>query len=321
MNPPVFVVGCDRSGTSLLTVMLNQSPDLKMIFEAGFLPGLWKRVRDYGDFSESRQRWYFIRDLQLEEATSETFAFEKFEPLTEQEAEQSIRNAAPTDYQGAVDAICSALARKEGKDRWGEKMPEYVLHIEQITTIFPSAHIVHIIRDPRDVAASMCRANWYDSLRDAATYWKERVSEGKRQGEMVDDDQYHEVKYEALLQHPTEVLEGLADLLGIQFDPAMLKTHQSGTDALPQSQLEAHSGMFTALDRPIDPSRAYAWKREVSSVGAADVERVAAPLMYELGYEGSDGTVPLWLRGTRWAKTKTKAIGKKINRKIKKVGI
>ncbi|WP_423824962.1 sulfotransferase [Salinibacter ruber] len=63
MEGPIFVVGCDRSGTSLLTVMLDQSPTLKMIFEAGFLPRLVEHTSVYGDFSEPRQRWYFVRDL------------------------------------------------------------------------------------------------------------------------------------------------------------------------------------------------------------------------------------------------------------------
>lgn len=287
-----------------------------MIFEAGFLPRLSSRRSVYGDFSTPRQRWYFIRDIQDEKATSETFAFEKFENLSDQEAEAAIREVAPTDYPGAASAIYAAAAQKENKSRWGEKMPRYITQIEWLASTFPDSHIVHILRDPRDVAASICRAGWEGSLRRAAQRWKTTVSEGRRQARSVEDERYHEVKYETLLQNPTETTKRLARRLDIAFDSEMVK----GTPGnIPDSHREAHPDLFSKLDQPIDPSRAYAWKREMSPSEVADVESVAAPLMKELGYDITGAKPPIAVQGVRWCKDKAVPLARKLKPLARKV--
>jgi hypothetical protein len=289
--------------------MLDRSPSLKMLFEVGFVPHLASRRDEYGDFSTPQQRWYFVRDLQLRGATCGSRAFDKIKEVSEDEAETVLREAAPVDYPKAVDAVFSTAAQKDGKPRWGEKMPEYVFHVEWLASAFPGSHIVHIIRDPRDVAASVRRAGWKPTLTDAALFWKNRVSAARSGGRAVDGDRYHEVKYESLVQNPLEEIRELSRRIDIQFESEMMVPHESGTDAIP----DAHQKLdhFSLLDRPIDDSRAQAWKRELSRSEIADVESVAAPLMNEFGYEATGETVPLWVRGARRAKS----IGGRIVRK------
>lgn len=319
MDDPIFVVGCDRSGTSLLTVMLDQSPDLKMIFEAGFLPCLVKHASDYGDFSQARHRWYFIRDLQREEATSKTFAFDKFEELTDEEAESAIRETAPTNYIGAASSIYSAAARKENASRWGEKMPRYISNIDWLASSFPNCHIVHIIRDPRDVAASICRAGWRSNLNDAASYWRERVSTGREQGQSIQEGRYHEVHYEALVQSTEEVLRYLTEKLGIRFNSSMTAT-ETATDTLPSKHQEAYPQLFASLSGSVDSTKAYRWKREMNDQEIAEVEEVAASLMIQLGYEPSGAKVPLVTRGMRWGSERLIFLGKKVKKVLKSIG-
>jgi hypothetical protein len=320
MKSPIFVVGCDRSGTSLITLTLSQSPELKMIFEAGFLPRLSSRKTDYGDFSAPRQRWYFIRDIQREKATSRTFAFEKFDNLSDQEAESALQQAAPTDYQGAAAAIYAASARKDGKDRWGEKMPEYILQVEWLASTFPNSSIVHIIRDPRDVAASIRRAGWKDSLHEAATYWKKRVSEGRAQSRSIASNRYHEVRYEKFLQNPAEVTMHLAECLDLKISTKVLSG--SGRDkarCLPESHREAYPELFSKLWQPIDPSRAYAWRREMSRREIAEVESIAAPLMEELGYKVTGAQVPFSKQCREWLRDKAKIVTSKLQEMVQSI--
>lgn len=315
MNAPVFVTGCDRSGTSLLTLMLDRSSSLKMFFEVGFVPHLASYGSEYGDFSRAQQRWYFIRDLQRRESTSGALAFDKIEGVSENEAEEVLRKAAPVDYPGAVAALFSAAAEKDKNPRWGEKMPEYVFHIEWLASAFPESHIVHIIRDPRDVAASIRRAGWEPSIGDAAEFWKKRVSAARSGGRVIGEDRYHEVRYESLVQNPAEELQRLSCRIDIRFESEMTSIHQSGMDAMP----EAHQGLdhFSLLERPIDSSRAYAWRRELSRSEIADVERIASSLMTDLGYAVTGETVPLWVRGARRAKTVGGAIVRRTREHIR----
>ncbi len=43
----------------------------------------------------------------------------------------------------------------DGKLRWGDKTPYYVLHIPKLLEWWPDAQIIHIVRDGRDVALSL----------------------------------------------------------------------------------------------------------------------------------------------------------------------
>lgn len=137
-----------------------------MIFESGFIPNLRERVEDYGNFEQPRQRWYFIRDLQRSKATSKTHPFEKFEGLTDVEAEDALNASAPTDYIGATRALYQTYARTTGATRWGDKTPRYTLHIDYLSTAFPDSRFIHFLRDPRDVARSICSAGWAQDLAD-----------------------------------------------------------------------------------------------------------------------------------------------------------
>jgi hypothetical protein len=192
-----------------------------MFFEVGCVPHLVSSEEEYGDFSKAQQRWYFIRDLQRWEATSGAFAFDKIDGVSEDEAEKVLREAAPVEYPGAVDALFSAAAERDDKSRWGEKMPEYVFHIEWLASAFPKSHIVHIIRDPRDVAASIRRAGWNPSIGDAAAFWKKRASAARSGGRGIEGDRYHEVRDESFVQNPAETLQRLACRIDVQFESEM----------------------------------------------------------------------------------------------------
>lgn len=86
--PPLFIVGCDRSGTTLLRLMLTQSSELHITQESGFLDKFSDRHTAYGDFTQAHERWFFIRDLQTNQATSRTRTFPAFD-LTIHEAESA----------------------------------------------------------------------------------------------------------------------------------------------------------------------------------------------------------------------------------------
>lgn len=290
-----------------------------MIFEAGFLPRLETYSSDYGDFSTPQQRWYFIRDIQREKATSRTFAFEKFENMSAQEAEAALREVAPTDYPGAARAFYSAAAKKEGKGRWGEKMPRYITQIEWLASTFPDSHIVHIIRDPRDVAASMYRAGFEENLHDAAERWAKRVSAGREQGQNVEETRYHEVKYETLLKAPTETSKRLAQSLHIEFDSGMTEGTAGGED-IPGPHRKSYPDLFSKLDQPIDPSRAYAWKRELTRREIAEVEKVAGSVMKMLGYEVTGARIPFSTQCKRWCRDKVMAATFRLQKSLRSIG-
>jgi hypothetical protein len=274
--------------------MVTRSPSIHVTLESGFIPDLYTTSSDYSDFLRPKHKWYFIRDLKTYNATSKTKAFDIFS-LNDNEAYEVLDEIAPTSYTGAVNALFQRDAENKLKQRWGNKTPEYVLHIDWLSEAFPQSQFVHVIRDPRDVSASICRAGWKNSLVEAATYWAQRVEQGRRSGLSLQPERYREVKYENLLLNPNDELSDLADWLEIEPDPEMVRFYESSQDHI----ADVHQDLFRLIDRPIDQSRAFAWRREMGKKEVADVERVAAPLMRKLKYEISGAKPPFKVRIAR----------------------
>lgn len=294
---PVFIVGCDRSGTTLLRLMLNQSPLLFVAPETKFLTPLQQNKAVYGDFTQPEQRYFFIRDLQTNRATSKTFTFPVF-GLTVIEAENALALAAPTDFPGAAQAVYTASAAKKNKQRWGDKTPHHVEDISSLAEAFPDAQFVHIIRDGRDVAVSMRKAGWLNgNILKIAQYWQKQVEAGISAGRSLNNSnlKYYEVYYEQLLQQPEATLKDLCAWLHLEYIPKMLEYYH---DAGSNIQLE-HINLFELNQKPIDASRAYAWKSTLSRQDIADFESVAANLLQSLGYELDGAKISLWTKLTR----------------------
>jgi len=306
MNRPVFIVGCDRSGTTLLRLMLIQGPELHIPAESRFLAVLNEHSELYGNFSQPHQRWFFIRDLQTNRATAKTVTFPVF-ALTIEEAQCALEGAAPTNFPGAAAALYEASTRKAGKSRWGDKTPAHVRDIPWLAQAFPNAQFVHIIRDPRDVAGSIVKAGWaHGSHREAAEFWKERVQAGRNAGTKLGHDSYREIKYEALVTKPGEELPALCGWLGLEYTDKMLTTSERIEEHIPAEHLK----LFPLAAGPVDRSRAQAWRQSMRRQYVADVEAVAGDTMREFGYEPSGATVPLSVSLVRFCDACICAAGK-----------
>ena len=286
MKGPVFIVGCQRSGTTLLRAMLIQGT-LHIPPETGFLPVLRRRRERYGDLGQPQQRRALIADLGRTSATSRTIAFDAFE-LDETEAHRAVGGAAPTNYAGAIRALYEASARKRGKTRWGDKTPRYVLEMAWLARAFPDARFVHMIRDGRAVALSMAKAGWFSRIDDAANRWVEYIRTGRRIGRELGPSKYRELRYEVLVAEPETRLRDLCRWLDLDYSPAMLQFHRDSVRHIPS----AHRHLFELIDRPIDASRADAWKQEMSPRQRADFEHVGSRLLVTLGYERAAASVP-----------------------------
>ncbi|MEM8828127.1 MAG: sulfotransferase [Cyanobacteria bacterium P01_G01_bin.19] len=301
---PIFIVGCDRSGTTLLRLMLNQSSVLYIPPETRFITNLEKNKAVYGDFSQAYQRYFFIRDLQTNLATAKTYTFPVFD-LTVEEAAEALASAFPTDFAGASQAIFQAAARKKGKQRWGDKTPHQIEDINTLAGVFPDAKFVHIIRDGRDVALSMRKAGWLDGrMLTLAEYWQQKVTAGIDAGRSLEhsQDRYYEITYENLLQFPESSLRSLCDWLNLEYTPKMLHYYRDNSSGLPKE----HQDLFSLNQKPLDASRAYAWKRKLSQGERADFESVAGDLLQELGYELSQAKISPGLKLFRWLKMRSK---------------
>ncbi|HKN73344.1 MAG TPA: sulfotransferase [Terriglobales bacterium] len=212
---PVFVLGCGRSGTKFLYHTLLSAGGFAVYYaESNAFNLLGLR---FGNLASRRNR----RQLLDAYFTSKLFHRTGLDPKEiEERVMEDCRNAG--DF---LRIVMEAIARKQGVDRWAECTPLHLLYLPLIKQVIPDALVVHIIRDGRDVTASLYRIGWirplpWDRARAfvvPAIYWRWVVSKGRRYGRALGAD-YMEVHYEDLVQNPRATLARIGKFIEHDLD-------------------------------------------------------------------------------------------------------
>lgn len=269
---PVFIVGMQRSGTTMLRLMLDAHPNIAIPFESDFIPKFYRRLAEFGTLSTPGNV------AKLLNAISDN-AFVKDGKLIRDQGR--ILDRHPTTFSELINAIYSDYAAGEGKSRWGDKDPDYVTELDVIRKLFPDCQVIHIVRDGRAVANSLRRLDWGSkNLLKLAREWSWRVTLGHKMGMMLDAGQYLEIRYEDLVRTPETVLRRICGFLGERFDHRMLSYPDHAADALPESGLKFHMNSIRAPDA----AKADAWQREMSLADRILFDEVAGRTLEEFGY-------------------------------------
>lgn len=270
---PIFVLGCPRSGTTLLGLMIHAHPRLAMPPENRFLINAWRRRARFGDLRSEQQRRDLaglitqkgskIRDLGLKPA----------------EVERLIVEGPPT-MGSAFGIVFREYARNHGKARWGDKRPAYAAEVDVLLRLFPDAQIVHIIRDGRDNVASLKRMPWWyiDSLGSMAT-WALSEYCMRRDRKRLPKDTFHVVRYENLVADPRAVLQELCEFLDEEFDEAMLEPHKV-RDVVPERKTWHQN-----LSSEVNSSAVESWRTGLEPWELGLMELVLGRALKRNGYE------------------------------------
>jgi len=299
--PFLFVVGCGRSGTSVLRTVLDAHPDLAVAWEGRFVAPLGLRRARYertDGFATDR----LVADLLADRAVRTNLE------LGEGDLRAALADPGPADFPDAVRRVFAHWAATRGKARYGDKFPGYVLRMDLLAGMFPEARFVHIVRDGRDVALSSMAIQPEDAVAMALN-WRSRVTAGREAGARLGHVRYQEVHYEALVTDPEPVVEGLCDFLDLTYDPAMLAF--PGRKGGVPGKLAANP-RHARLAEPLSPG-ARSWRRDMDPADVAAFEAVAGDLLADCGYEratdhprASARARAAWGR-TRWQFTRATA--------------
>ncbi len=288
--PAPFVVGVNRSGTTLLRMMLDAHPELTIPPETHFVPDLIEAARDGGSPSPERL---------LATITSQR-EWGDF-GLTEEELLERFRSFEPLTAGDALRSFYEAYAAKQGKPRWGEKTPIYVKSMRAIESALPEARFVHVIRDGRDVALSIRdRATKEHPIDRIAHRWVRRITRARQQAKRL--RHYKEVRYEALILDTEPTLREVLEFYELPWSDDVLDYHERSAQrleemkrALPdqgkRTELSVERRMMTharTTQKP-DPRRVSRWRESMDRAEREEFESIAGPLLEELGYVTGDG--------------------------------
>jgi hypothetical protein len=270
----VVVLGVSRSGTTLLKQMLDRHPLLAIPTESYFLPQLWDRHGEHPDrkaFLDDLERLARLRDWGVGRADVDE------------------RLPAAPSFAEAIQAIYRSYADARGKPRFGDKTPSYMQRLDALQRAFPDARYLHLIRDGRDAALSFLALSRKASFNPArprslgafAVQWRREVEGARRFGRDHGPGRYRELRYEDLVAEPEATLRLACELLGLEFDPAMLDYHR-----------DADAGTLRDHPRLAEPPTPglRSWREQLAPRQVELFEAVAGGPLSELGYERAHPT-------------------------------
>jgi hypothetical protein len=219
---PIFVLGCPRSGTTLLRLMLRAHPRIAIPPETRLLLDAYEHRGAYGDLRHPANRTALAEWITAGAGTR--FGRLGLDPHA---VAAEIVSGPPT-LGSALEITLRAYARRLGKPRWGDKRPAYVQHIDALLRLFPGAQIVHVIRDGRDCVAELKRTPWWRmGVYHAVATWTQAVDAGEAAAARLAPGAYAEVQYERLAADPDGELRRLCAFLGEEYAPAMASVRMS----------------------------------------------------------------------------------------------
>ncbi len=195
MPAPVFLVGSERSGTTLLRLMLDHHPEVAFEKEFDFV---------VTELSESGQ----------------PPAMPRYRDWI-----QTVRGADYTIDGGlGYEELVNDFLRQKQAASGGKHYVGATIHrrFELLRFLWPDARYIHLIRDPRDVARSVLQKGWAGNLYQASEFWSNAERSWDALSPHLTPDGFVEARYEDLVARPEAELARICRFIGVDYSPTML---------------------------------------------------------------------------------------------------
>ncbi|KFX22322.1 sulfotransferase family protein [Pectobacterium betavasculorum] len=293
---PVLLGGENRSGTTLLSVILDSHSDLVVGPELDFTEpvNLGPHILEACNFID-------INEKSLIGATKESVDPEWFDGvhfiiqcerfgLDRDDLRNLVNNAmsacgselsSMNDRCHLIDSIGELRRQQTGAKRWGLKLQRRIKDVKNYAAIWPNADFIHIIRDGRDLAASHLKTvpEWgYQTTEEAAHGWLEIVANAYRS---APNARYQEIRYEDLVMTPQIVIKQMIDFIGLKWDDALLR-HSDLSHSLFEKPWGHPSA--EAASKPVYTGRNGRYRQDLTQDQIEKFELIAGKELQRLGY-------------------------------------
>lgn len=217
-----FLLGSERSGTNLITRMLDAHPDVCGPSPTHMIRTFSRNICRYGDLEEDRNWWNLIDDivafLEAQLGTWKT-------GVTREELDASVRERSLAEL---IRSVYEKEAQAQEADHIFVKENRLYSFFPYILAEFPGSRFIYLVRDPRDVALSWKRSeNHPGGVRKAMDVWvKDQNEFVALQGFLSRTGRVALLRYEDLISEPEEKLRAVAEHLRVSFSRKMLQYHE-----------------------------------------------------------------------------------------------
>ena len=195
VDVPLFLVSSERSGSTLMRLMLDHHPDIAFASETDFVV---ERVSDAGERPPVAAYMDWV-------GTVRAFDYE-------------------IDRSLGYDDLVNDFLRQKQRASGDKPLVGATVHrqFHRLRFLWPHARYIHLIRDPRDVSRSVTQKGWAGNVYQAAEFWIKAEGCWDALLPHLDPDQFVELHYEDLVTRPRSELARVCGFIGVEFDPSML---------------------------------------------------------------------------------------------------
>jgi Sulfotransferase family len=193
VDRPIFIVGCPRSGTSILRMTLDSHPRISAGPEEASL--YWLSQTD-GEVDVTRREGYGVSEEKWREMVREI-----------------------------VGSVQSRYAASQGKTRWALKHPELANRLPWVDRVYPNSQVIHIVRSPRDVIASCQKKFGLNASAEYGRRWVRYVRHAEDDGKKLGPDRFLTIRYEDFAAKPEIILREVVEWLGEPWSDEVLQPY------------------------------------------------------------------------------------------------
>lgn len=257
--PIFFIIGRERSGTSLLRSLFDAHEHISIPLECRFIVNLYNKYHKK-TYWDKKLLMNFFNDL-IDQPAFRLFSID-YEELK--------NNILSMEGNNNYASVCKVVyysykSWNQKKDilLLGDKNPSYSLHLKMLIHLFPEAKFIHIIRDYRDNIFSMCKVNFESHIVSSLAYrWKyyNRLIDKTK---AKTPDIFYTLKYEDLVEDPAFFMSRICDFLNVDYKPEMLDFYKSREKIMAIYPEKIVTTYQKSLFNPINKSSVNAWRKKL----------------------------------------------------------
>lgn len=279
-----FCVGCQKSGTTLLTRVLDQHPDIACIWESYALMPQFKASIMNPASSSWKKHGFLQKDVHR--WAKQWSALQKgYGAGLRYRALRKLHRLCKSDYDKKVkirtlrDTMSEALtdfAGRCGATVVGDKWPLYIDYLDILLQAFPNARFIYNVRDPRGI--------WNSGQRFRNRKWgdntlQKMLAQDKKVSPYLKSPNFITIRFEDLINEPTRTCQELYQFLGCEFSENFLN-YDYANDPYPQRW----EWIPEAKDK-LTRWHTVKWKEQMTAKEIEQITRLASWFIEKYNYE------------------------------------
>lgn len=278
---PIFVLGRQHSGNTMLAAVLDKTPGVLSL-------------RGEGSFFEQRLKLGLLPfELRIKKILKLIQQSDSPPIATDVLVEIEQRLLREVNFSGdhrhwPVERLYlrarELLSEMRGAAIWAQKATSYVFYVDDILKVIPTAKLVYVLRNPLDIAASVKKRGGKKTLARVAMGWTHGLRRARKYASQRPANFLIAV-YEEIVRNPTAELSKLYEFLGLEFSPEYAKVAHVNPAERPYRTTRDNVGI-------IKDQVGY-WRDVLSAKEAATVRAIASPRVLDDVYPSLDNNAEM----------------------------